>query len=77
MLRRPGDGREKGIADQRKVHSVAGRYHLHRRKNFGVNKHTFQNDGNTFSAKSMADDLKPEHRAIDNKAVYSKRQIMA
>ena len=29
LLRRLGDGRKKGTADQRKVHSVAGGHHLH------------------------------------------------
>ena len=36
-----------------------------------VVKYTFQNVGNTFSAKSIADYLKSEHRAIDNETVYS------
>ena len=34
-------------------------------------KYTFQNVGNTFSAKSIADYLKSERRAIDNETVYS------
>ena len=34
-------------------------------------KYTFQNVGNTFSAKSIADYLKSERRAIDNESVYS------
>ena len=36
-----------------------------------VVKYTFNNVGNTFSAKSIADYLKSEHRAIDNETVYS------
>lgn len=36
-----------------------------------VVKYTFQNVGNTFSAKSISDYLKAEHRAIDNETVYS------
>ena len=36
-----------------------------------VVKYTFQNVGNTFSAKSIADYLKSEHRTIDNETVYS------
>ena len=36
-----------------------------------VVKYTFQNVGNTFSAKSIADYLKSEHRAIDTETVYS------
>lgn len=36
-----------------------------------VVKYTFQNVGNTFSAKSIADYLKSEHRSIDNETVYS------
>ncbi len=34
-------------------------------------KYTFNNVGNTFSAKSIADYLKSERRAIDNETVYS------
>ena len=34
-------------------------------------KYTFQNVGNTFSAKSIADYLKSKRRAIDNETVYS------
>lgn len=34
-------------------------------------KYTFNNVGNTFSAKSIADYLKSEHRALDNETVYS------
>lgn len=34
-------------------------------------KYTFQNVGNPFSAKSIADYLKSEHRKIDNETVYS------
>lgn len=34
-------------------------------------KYTFQNVGNTFSAKSIADYLKSERRSIDNETVYS------
>lgn len=33
-------------------------------------KYTFSNVGNTFSAKSVADYLKSEHRKIDNETVY-------
>lgn len=36
-----------------------------------VVKYTFQNVGNTFSAKSISDYLKAEHRKLDNKTVYS------
>ena len=36
-----------------------------------VVKYTFSNVGNTFSAKSIADYLKSEHRALDNETVYS------
>lgn len=36
-----------------------------------VVKYTFQNVGNTFSAKSISDYLKNEHRKIDNETVYS------
>lgn len=36
-----------------------------------VVKYTFNNVGNTFSAKSIADYLKSEHRKIDNETVYS------
>lgn len=35
-----------------------------------VIKYTFNNIGNTFSAKSISDYLKAEHRAIDNETVY-------
>lgn len=35
-----------------------------------VVKYTFNNVGNTFSAKSISDYLKAEHRAIDNETVY-------
>ena len=35
------------------------------------NKYTFNNVGNTFSAKSISDYLKAEHRALDNETVYS------
>lgn len=35
-----------------------------------VVKYTFNNVGNTFSAKSIADYLKSEHRQIDNETVY-------
>ena len=34
-------------------------------------KYTFSNVGNTFSAKSIADYLKSEHRSIDNETVYN------
>ena len=34
-------------------------------------KYTFSNVGNTFSAKSISDYLKSEHRKIDNETVYS------
>ena len=34
-------------------------------------KYTFSNVGNTFSAKSISDYLKAEHRALDNETVYS------
>lgn len=34
-------------------------------------KYTFQNVGNTFSAKSISDYLKAEHRKLDNETVYS------
>lgn len=34
-------------------------------------KYTFNNVGNTFSAKSISDYLKAEHRALDNETVYS------
>lgn len=34
-------------------------------------KYTFSNVGNTFSAKSISDYLKSEHRTIDNETVYS------
>lgn len=33
-------------------------------------KYTFNNVGNTFSAKSIADYLKSEHRSLDNETVY-------
>lgn len=36
-----------------------------------VVKYTFNNVGNTFSAKSISDYLKSEHRKIDNETVYS------
>lgn len=36
-----------------------------------VIKYTFNNVGNTFSAKSISDYLKSEHRKIDNETVYS------
>ena len=36
-----------------------------------VVKYTFQNVGNTFSAKSVSDYLKSEHRTLDNETVYS------
>ena len=36
-----------------------------------VVKYTFSNVGNTFSAKSIADYLKAEHRALDNETVYA------
>lgn len=36
-----------------------------------VVKYTFSNVGNTFSAKSITDYLKSEHRKIDNETVYS------
>ena len=36
-----------------------------------VVKYTFSNVGNTFSAKSISDYLKSEHRSIDNETVYS------
>lgn len=36
-----------------------------------VVKYTFQNIGNTFSAKSISDYLKAERRTIDNETVYS------
>lgn len=36
-----------------------------------VVKYTFQNVGNTFSAKSVSDYLKSEHRKLDNETVYS------
>lgn len=36
-----------------------------------VVKYTFNNVGNTFSAKSIADYLKAEHRSIDNETIYS------
>lgn len=36
-----------------------------------VVKYTFSNVGNTFSAKSISDYLKAEHRALDNETVYS------
>ncbi len=34
-------------------------------------KYTFSNVGNTFSAKSIADYLKSEHRSLDNETVYN------
>lgn len=36
-----------------------------------VVKYTFNNVGNTFSAKSISDYLKAEHRTIDNETVYA------
>ena len=36
-----------------------------------VVRYTFNNVGNTFSAKSIADYLKSEHRTIDNETVYN------
>ena len=36
-----------------------------------VVKYVFNNVGNTFSAKSISDYLKAEHRALDNETVYS------
>lgn len=36
-----------------------------------VARYTFSNVGNTFSAKSISDYLKAEHRALDNETVYS------
>jgi len=36
-----------------------------------VVKYIFNNVGNTFSAKSISDYLKSEHRALDNETVYS------
>ena len=36
-----------------------------------VVKYTFNNVGNTFSAKSIADYLKSEHRSLDNETVYN------
>jgi hypothetical protein len=36
-----------------------------------VVKYTFSNVGNTFSAKSISDYLKSEHRSLDNETVYS------
>lgn len=36
-----------------------------------VVKYAFNNVGNTFSAKSIADYLKAEHRSLDNETVYS------
>lgn len=36
-----------------------------------VVKYTFNNVGNTFSAKSISDYLKSEHRTIDNETVYN------
>lgn len=36
-----------------------------------VVKYTFNNVGNTFSAKSIADSLKSERRSLDNETVYS------
>ena len=36
-----------------------------------VVKYTFNNVGNTFSAKSISDYLKSEHRTLDNETVYS------
>lgn len=36
-----------------------------------VVKYTFNNVGNTFSAKTISDYLKSEHRSLDNETVYS------
>ena len=36
-----------------------------------VVRYTFANVGNSFSAKSISDYLKSEHRSIDNETVYS------
>ena len=36
-----------------------------------VVRYTFNNVGNTFSAKSISDYLKSEHRSLDNETVYS------
>ena len=36
-----------------------------------VVRYTFNNAGNTFSAKTISDYLKSEHRALDNETVYS------
>lgn len=36
-----------------------------------VIKYTFSNVGNTFSAKSISDYLKAEHRALDHETIYS------
>ena len=36
-----------------------------------VVKYTFNNIGNTFSAKSISDYMKSEHRTIDNETVYN------
>lgn len=36
-----------------------------------VVKYTFNNVGNTFSAKSVSDYLKSEHRSLDNETVYN------
>ena len=36
-----------------------------------VVKYTFNNVGNTFSAKAISDYLKAEHRSLDNETVYS------
>lgn len=36
-----------------------------------VVKYVFQNVGNTFSAKSISDYMKSEHRSLDNETVYS------
>ena len=49
------------------------RYYLYRKIDQleRVVKYTFNNVGNTFSAKSISDYLKAEHRALDNETVYS------
>mgnify|MGYP004657931099 FL=1 len=39
-----------------------------------VVKYAFNNVGNTFSAKSISDYLKSEHRKIDNETVYSYKE---
>ena len=40
-------------------------------ENIDMIKYTFNNVGNTFSAKSIADYLKAERRSLDNETVYS------